>query len=129
MPDEPVYSVDYIYENKNVNSQHILEIGMLEDLWGKDMDEPYVAIKGLKLTKDMVEIYERRTNTIKIKLPNGVSIMKFLATDEECRLFNPDGFIELDIIARCDINEWNGNRYPQLLIEDYEVVDSCKYFF
>ena len=56
MSSEPIYSVDYIYKGNEVNPQNIIDIADLEDLWGKDMDEPFVAIEGLKVSKDMVTL-------------------------------------------------------------------------
>ena len=38
MPDEAIYYVDYIYQENNINSEDILSIANMEDLWGKDMD-------------------------------------------------------------------------------------------
>ena len=38
MPNEPIYYVDYIYQSNNINSDDILSIANMEDLWGKDMD-------------------------------------------------------------------------------------------
>jgi hypothetical protein len=32
----------------------------------------------------MVTVYQKKDNTLKITLPNGISLMKFKATDEEC---------------------------------------------
>ena len=129
MFSEPTYNVDYIYEGNNVNPQNILDIGALDYLWGQDVDEPYVAIKNLKITKDMVTIYAKTTNTLKITLPNKVNLIKFNASDEECQKFQTDGFIEINVVGRCSINEFNGWINPQILIEDYQIIDSAKYYF
>ena len=128
---EPIYYVDYIYNNTDVNSDDILTIANLKSLWGKDMNEALVAIKNLKLTKDMITVYRKTSNTLKITLPNKVSLMKFNATDEEC--FNLENFEELylilNIVGTCNQNEWNGNISPQIFISDYEIVGSGKYLF
>ena len=71
------------------------------------MDEALIAIKGLKVTQDMVSIYRKTTNTLKITTPNNISIMKFNATEEECDLFMSieNGYIAFDIIGTCKQNE------------------------
>ena len=55
------------------------------------------AIKGLKVSKELVTVYRKTSNTLKITLPNKVSLMKFNATDEECieaaKLTGADDFI------------------------------------
>lgn len=131
MNDEAIYYVDYIYDSNNIKETDILEIAELEDLWGKDIDEPFIAVHSLKITPDMVTIYDKRGYTIKIKTPSGVDIIKFRATEEECEIFqtNNTGFIEVDIIGRCSKNEWMGNVSPQIFLEDFQVVDSNKYYF
>ena len=56
--DEAIYYVDYIYDGVNVNPEHILDIASFQDLWGKDIDEPLVAVEGLKVTPDMITVYD-----------------------------------------------------------------------
>lgn len=131
MPNEPIYYVDYIYYGNNVNSNDILTIAEMDDLWGKDVQEPLICIKGIKVSSDMVTVYQKKDNTLKISLPNGISLMKFKATDEECyKLQNQSfGYMELDIIGKANKNEWMGNISPQIFIQDYQIVDSNKYIF
>lgn len=124
MQDEAVYYVDYIYEGDNIQPIDILTIADMQDLWGKDIDEPYLCIKGICINSDMVTVYKKKDNTLKITLSNGISLMKFKATDEQCEMLqNSDGYYTLDIIGRANKNEWMGHVSAQIFIEDYEVVD------
>ena len=92
----------------------------MEELWGKDVEEPYLCIEHLRVSADMVTVYQKKDNTLKITLPNGVSLMKFKASDEECyKLQNTNGWYELNIVGRANQNEWMGNISAQLFIEDY----------
>ena len=131
MSSEPVYYVDYIYTGGDVNPQDILTIGGLKELWGKDFNEAMVAVKDLKVSKDMVTVYRKTSNTLKITLPNKVSIMKFNATDEECEMLeNQKGaYVQMDIVGSCHINEFFGNVTPQIFMEEYEVTGSGKFLF
>ena len=131
MSDEAIYYVDYIFEGQNCNPQIILDIAEMDDYWGSEIDEALVAINGLKVTKDMVNVYEKSTDTIKISLPNGVSLMKFNANEELCSKlsFNNTGYVELDIVGKCNRNEFRGLVTPQIFIEDYNIIDSNKYYF
>ena len=131
MSSEPVYYVDYIYTGGDVNPQDILTIGGLKELWGKDFNEAMVAIKDLKVSKDMVQVYRKSSNTLKITLPNKVNIMKFNATDEECEMLeNQTGaYVQMDVVGTCHINEFFGNVTPQIFMEEYEVTGSGKFLF
>ena len=129
--DEAIYYVDYIYDNTNVNPEHIGDIARYPELWGKDMDEPFIAIKGLKITKDMITLMSPdKSPTIKITLPNKLTIIKFGASEEEFNsLFSETGYIEVDIIGKCGINERGYRPTPQIYVEDYEIVNRMKYIF
>ena len=131
MSSEPVYYVDYIYSGGDINPQDILTIGGLKELWGKDFNEAMVAVKDLKVSKDMVNVYRKTSNTLKITLPNKVSIMKFNATDEECEMLeNQTGaYVQMDIVGSCHINEFFGNVTPQIFMEEYEITGSGKFLF
>lgn len=131
MPNEPVYYVDYIYNGTDINQEDLISMASLENLWGKDVSEALIAIKGLKVTPDMVTVYDKRTVTIKIGLPNGISIMLFNAKEKDIEKLqeNNTGFIEVDIVGTPQVNEWMGNVSGQVFIEEYQIVDSNKFFF
>lgn len=124
MQDEAIYYVDYIYEGDNIQPIDILTIADMQDLWGKDIDEPYLCIKGICINSDMVTVYKKKDNTLKITLSNGISLMKFKATDEQCEMLqNSDGYYTLDVIGRANKNEWMGHVSAQIFIQDYEIID------
>ena len=131
MNDEAIYYVDYIYDANTINGQNILDIASLDDLWGKDLDQPFIAIRNLKITPDMVTIYDKRGYTLKVKTPSGIDLIKFRATEQDCEKFqtNNTGFIELNVVGRCSQNEWLGNISAQIFIEQYEIIDSNRYYF
>lgn len=131
MSNEPIYYVDYIFDGQNVDGNVLITIADMDNYWGTDLDEALIAIEGLKVTPQMVDIYRKSTNTIKISLNNGVSLMKFNADEELCDKLttNNTGYMEMDIIGKCNKNEWNGNITPQVFIEDFNITDSNKYYF
>ena len=130
MASEPVHYVDYIYRNTNVDPNQILEIAELDGIWGKDVEESFVAIDGLKVTADMVTVYVKKSNTLKITLPNRLSIMLFNAPDDLCeKLQNTQGYVEMDIIGKPNKNEYNGWVSPQIFIEEYAITGESRYNF
>lgn len=125
--DEAIYSVDFIFENTTVNPDIILEIADFGELWGKDIDEPYVAVKNLKITKDMVTFM--KGTTIKITLPNKVSLIKFNSTEEEYQQLISEGYVLADFVGKCAKNEWAGETFAQIKIEEFVVNRVAKYDF
>lgn len=130
MASEPVHYVDYIYKNTDVNASQVLEIAELGEIWGKDIDESYVAIDNLRITRDMVTVYRKKNNTLKITLPNRLSIMLFNAPDDLCeQLETTQGFVTMDIVGTPNKNEWNGYVSPQIFIEEYAITGVSRYNF
>lgn len=127
MSSEPCYLVDYIFENNQVDTDVILEIDSFNDIWGKDVDEPYVAVKDLKITKDMVTFM--KGTTIKISLPGGNSLIKFNSTEEEYQQFLAEGYVLADFVGRCMKNEWGGKVSAQIKVEDFAINNIVKYEF
>ena len=130
MPDDTIYYVDYLYESAQVDGDQILDLAELEGLYGKDVETAYVAINQLKVTADMVTVYRKKDNTLKITLPNKLALMKFHASDELCELLEGQtGYTIMNIVGTANRNEWNGWVSPQIFIEDYELTAACKYTF
>lgn len=129
-PTEACYRVDYLWEGANANGEVIEDIARMGYLWGKDIFESKVGIQNLKVTADMISLKSADKNpTICIELPD-CEIIKFGSSQEEYdRLRNENGFTTINLVGTCGVNEWNGRVTPQIMLEDYEIVNSSKYYF
>ncbi len=129
-PDEACYHVDYLWEGDHVDGQIIEDIADYGFLWGKDMPESKVGIKNLKITKDNISLKSADKNpTLCITLPE-CEIIKFGSSKEEYEsLRQEDGFTTINLVGTCGKNEWMGTVTPQIMLEDYEIVNSSKYYF
>ena len=130
MQSEPLYYVDYIFRGVDVKPETILDIANLNDIWGQDMDESFICIENLKVVKENLTLMSPdKRPTLKITLPNKICLIKFGSSQEEYEKLLTDGYIELNIVGKCNMNEWMGNVTPQVFIEDYEVIGQSKYNF
>lgn len=127
----PCYKVDFILNSSNVNKNDILEIAGLKSLWGQGVDEPFIALENIKINKDNLKLMSKDKNpTLKITLPNQVSLIKFRSSNEEYEsLYSELGCVTINVVGRCEQNSWNGTVSPQILVEDYEIVDRAAYYF
>lgn len=123
---DAVYRVDYEFNEQENNNEKIITIAQMNDFWGQDIDRTYIKIN-FKITDSNFKIM--KNNTFKFNLLNNLSVIRFGGTEEETEKFTTSGYLELNAICKCNKNEWNGNIYPQLILEDYEIVDSSKYYF
>ena len=68
--------------------------------------------------------------TLKITMPDGISLVKFKSSEEEYeKLYSEQGYVTINIVGKCERNIWNNNISPQIIIEDYEIVDRAAYYF
>lgn len=119
--NSPVYWVDYIWNSKNeIDKDKILDIGHM-NIYGQEMPESYVALNRIPINANMVTLMSPDKHpTIKIALGNGVDIIKFKSSQEEYEKLCEEDLV-LSGVAKCGVNEWNGNISGQLLLEDYEL--------
>ena len=127
----PRYIVDKIYHYGNFNSNDIIKVAELKPIWGQGLEEPLVALEQLALQNCKIDLMSRDKNpTLKITLPNGMSLIKFGSSEEEYDYIMESDFncVNMNIVGKCDKNEWGGRITPQMTIEDYEIV-AKKYIF
>lgn len=119
-----VYNVDYwFHTGERIDSDMLMEIGSYNWLWGNSIPEPQLAFS-LTITKDQIQFMGKDKKSIKIKV-DGVDFVAF-NNDELVSLINNAAenlFIHIDFIGRAQINEWMGNRKPQVIIDDFTVFD------
>lgn len=124
------YKVDFIYDSYNFSTDYILDIAGLKRLWGKDIEESLVALENVIVTKNNITLMSPNKNpTLKIALKNGLSLIKFKSSQEEYETLATDGYVKINIVGTCEENEWMGNISAQLIIKEYEIIETMPYFF
>ena len=106
LQSEPLYYVDYIFKGVDVNPEAILEIANLNDIWGQDIDESLICIENLKVTKETLTLMSPdKKPTLKITLPNKIALIKFGSSQEEYEKLLSNGYVEINVIGKCNANE------------------------
>ena len=127
----PSYKVDYIFKHDDMNIKDILDLANLKSIWGQGIEEPLIAIERIKISNDNIRLMSADKNpTLKITLPNGMSLIKFKSSQEEYEsLCTKLGCVTINIVGKCERNVWNGIVSPQIIVEDYEIVGKTEYYF
>ena len=127
----PSYKVDFIHSANNIRPKEILELGNMKNLWGQNVDEPLIAVEHLSITKDMITLMSRDRNpTLKIQLSNGVTCIKFKSSEEELEsLFSENGCVTINLVGKAEVNKYFNSVTPQLIIQNYEIINRQEYFF
>ena len=127
----PVYKVDFIFNYNDMNPQEILNIASLKSIWGQGVTEPLIAVENIKITDNIQLMSKDKNPTLKITLPNGLSLIKFKSSEEEYQslLSKNNTYLTINIVGKCEQNVWGGNVSPQIIIEDYEINHQLNYYF
>lgn len=127
------YRVDFIWIANEVEKykNDIMDIGKLSAFWGQGLPEPQVAIEKVQVrNENLVLMSPDKKPTLKIILPGDLTLIKFGSSQEEYdSLYSDTGCITINVVGTCNLNVWNGNFSPQIVIQDYEVVSKSQYYF
>ena len=124
----PKYNIDLEYDASLLTGEDILCIANYDHIWGQGVEEPFILIKNLKVNKDNIQLL--KGTTLKITAPGNFSFIKFGSSQEEYdALYSDLGYVSIDIIGHFQKNVWNGNISPQVLIEDFEIINRTVYYF
>ena len=118
------YEVDLEY-NGIIKKQHFYIVDSYRELWCNGCEEPLLAVKNLPVKKSDISL---RGSILKI-YANNTTFIKYKTTEEEYKKIVANGFfdtLDFTIVGRFSINEYGGNRYPQVIIEayDYKIKDN-----
>ena len=116
---EITYYVDYIFDADAVEGNIVIALAELNDYLGTGFARPQIYVQDFKLTGFTI----MKSNTLKFKLPCGIDIIKFAATEEEIEILDKSIGKTINFVCKCNINEWCGERNPQLMCIDYEIVE------
>ena len=119
--NEGVYEADFVFkaDKSEEIAKAILDLTQYPEIWGKDNEEPLIVIENIRLTKDDIIVYDKSSTTIKF-FYNGIDYLKFFADSLKEELDKMEE-IEMTIIGKANLNEWQGTVKPQIFIEDYNL--------
>lgn len=126
----PVEKVDFILKS-DFNPIMVLDIGALSYVWGQEIGKPKLVIEGLKITSSNLAVMGKKEDTVKITLDSGLSLIKFGSTAEEIAALTPPaaGCVTINVLGTCNINNFNNKQFPQIMIDNYEIVGQQDYYF
>ena len=126
---DSTYRVDFILDIEDVSIKLITELARFEDIVCQGIEEPMLAVENISLTKDCFEIFGKNEDTIsftideikyiQFKCKEGNSLYDFLQN-----AWDENDSVTFNIVGKPSINEYNGVRTPQIIIEDVVVIDT-----
>lgn len=126
---DSTYKVDFILDIEDINIGLITELSKFEDIIGQGIEEPMIAVENINLTRDCFDIFGKNEDTISFVI-NDIKYIQF-----KCKEGNPlydwlqdawddEDSITFDLVGKPSVNEYNGVRTPQIVIEDVVVINT-----
>lgn len=123
-----IHQVDYEVSANELIPSSVMKVAQSYQIWGKGIPEPTFAITGINIPAKDIVGYGDNKNFIKFTY-NGVDYVKKYCSKDEWEnmtlrdrntLGENKKHLQLNIIGNFVVNEWNGNKYPQVKIKYYE---------
>lgn len=116
-----LYHVDFVVPFEDLTDSFVFGMNLLKPQYGQKVKESLVCIKDIDVSPDDIELVGKNLDTVKITL-DGIVFIKF-----KCNLDEPlnaiDKDVKINVVGKCSIDKYNGVPTPQIIIEDYEIVE------
>lgn len=126
---DDAYLVDKSYSDGCIPATDIFAIAEMKNLWCKGFEEPLFHISLKDVQQSTISLIGKNKDTIKFK-NNYIDFIKFKCDEEEINQLIGDTPVDIELVGKFAVNEWNGRSYPQIKIEDMEVtkrIDMSKF--
>lgn len=126
---DSTYRVDFILDIEDVDIKLITDLARFEDIICQGIEEPMLAIENISLTKDCFEIFGKNEDTISFMIDDIKYIQFKCKEGNQLYEWLQNAWVENDnvtfnIVGKPSINEYNGVRTPQIIIEDVVVIST-----
>lgn len=126
---DSTYRVDLILDVDDITVALITNLSIFENIICQGIEEPLIAVENISLTRDCFEVFGKNEDTISFQI-DGIKYIQF-----KCKESNPlyswlqNAWDETDnvifnIVGKPSINEFNGVKTPQIIIEDVNVIST-----
>ena len=116
------YHVDAEYLDGQVSVFDIHSVDSYQGLWCRGFEEPLFYIKLKDINFSDVNLIGAKNDTIKI-VDNYIQYMFFRLEPSQILEMRSVMEFDLEIIGKFRINNWNGRTIPQVIVEDYEIIN------
>lgn len=126
---DSTYRVDFILDINHVTIPLIIKLSQFEDIICQGIDEPILAIENISLTRDCFEVFGKNEDTISFMV-NDIKYIQFKCKEGNQlydflqNAWDDNDSITFNIVGKPSINEYNGIRTPQIIIEDVAVLST-----
>lgn len=120
--DSDVYDVDFVIPMKSLSEKFIKELNEYRNVWGHNVEEPLIVAKDLEINAEDIQILGANKTILKF-ICKGIEYIKFSSSEDEWKdIVDKGERLVMDVVGRCSVNEYQGKKVSQMIVDDYEVV-------
>lgn len=122
---EPAIEVLQSYTAKSIPKTIFSEFGEVEYLYGQGIPKPLIHVKNIVYKPKDIQLLGARKRTMKLNC-DGVDYLIFMLSNKDkdlLNLDNPNQEMKMELVGTLGINEWNGNKTNQIIIEKFETEE------
>ncbi len=126
---DSTYLVDFILDIQDVSVKLVTELSKFDSIICQGIEEPRIAVENITLNRASVEIFGRSSDTLCFTVGD-IKYIQFKCTDKSplyCFLqsaWDEDDLVFFHLVGKPTINEYNGVKTPQIIIEDTVLIHS-----
>lgn len=126
---DSTYRVDFILDIDYVSIKLITDLARFEDIVCQGIEEPMLAVENISLTKQCFEIFGKNEDTISFVMDD-IKYIQFKCKEGNQlydwlqNAWDENDNVTFNIVGKPSINEYNGVRTPQIIIEDVVVIST-----
>ena len=126
---DSTYKVDFILDVEDMSIKLITDLARFEDIVCQGIEDPMLAVENISLTKDCFEIFGKNEDTISFMIDE-IKYIQFRCKEGNHlydwiqNAWDENDSVTFNIVGKPSINEYNGVRTPQIIIEDVIVTNT-----
>jgi single-stranded-DNA-specific exonuclease len=123
-----IHEVDYEVKARNLTPKAVMKVAEAFEVWGKGVGEPTFVITEIEIPAKEIQAFGDNNGFIKFTHSNVSYIKKYCSKGEYEAMTLKDRntlgdnkkILHMTIIGNFTLNEYEGNRYPQVKIKYFE---------
>lgn len=123
---------DFVLDIEDLSVGFVLEIDKYDWLWGTGLKEPKIAVEHIIISRSDIHVQGKKFNSIAFMI-NDIKFVQFNMTENNPLLEwasawdgDDNDAIEINILGKASVNEYQGVYTPQIMIEDFQITNTIQ---
>ena len=126
---DSTYNVDFILSYHEITIPFIYQFEIFKKISAQGIGDPLIAIENICIGRNEIDVFGKNEDTISFII-NDIKYIQFkckegmLLYDWVQNAWDDEECVTLNLVGKPSINEYNGIRTPQIIIEDVNIIQT-----